>query len=365
MTERTPHGEAEREAAGATAPPAEHAWAAVTARSRAHDDAFVFAVTTTGIYCRPSCPARRPRREHVRFFGTPAQAEQEGFRPCRRCRPRSPFSTPAEEAAERARSYLEEHLDEQVTLEALGRTVGVSPAHLQRTFKRRYGCSPKVYQDARRMERFKEEVRGGRTVLEAAFEAGFGSSRSLYERAGPQLGMTPGAYRRGGEGERIRYTTFPSPLGRVLLAATDRGVCAASLGAEEAELVAELAREFPGARLERAETELAPWARAVAAHLEGTEPHPDVPLDLEGTAFQRRVWQALREIPYGETRSYADVAEAIGRPTAARAVARACATNRVALLVPCHRVVPQSGGEGGYRWDPARKRQLLALERGG
>lgn len=340
---------------------AEAAWAAVLARDGAADGAFVYAVATTGVYCRPSCPSRRPRRENVTFFADAAAAERAGFRACARCGP-SGAADRAGAAVRRAVVYLERHLDERVTLAALARRVGLSPFHLQRTFTRLVGLSPRAFQDARRLERFKVEVRAGAAVAEAGYAAGYGSSRGLHESARAGLGMTPSAYRRGGEGELIRFATAPAPLGRLLVARTARGACAVALGDADAALEAQLRAEFPRATLVRDPEPVAAWLAALARELAGGAP-ARVPLDLRGTAFQLRVWRALRAIPRGETRSYAEVAEAVGAPRAARAVARACATNRVAVLVPCHRVVRGGGEAGGYRWGAPRKRALLDAER--
>jgi AraC family transcriptional regulator, regulatory protein of adaptative response / methylated-DNA-[protein]-cysteine methyltransferase len=339
-------------------------WTAVLERDRRHDGSFVYAVRTTGIYCRPSCPSRRPRRESVEFFAEPAAAETAGYRACRRCHPRSAAGTPAEQALRRAVEHLDAHLDEPVTLARLAKEVGLSPFHLQRTFTERFGLSPRAYQDARRLERFRLRVQAGDSVSRATYDAGFNSSRSLYERAADGLGMTPGAYRRGGRGLEVRFTLVDSSLGRILVAATDLGVCAVALGGEDAALEAALRAEFPNAELRRDDDSLRSWADVVVRHAEGEHPGLAVPLDLQGTAFQMRVWQALRAIPAGETRTYAEVAAAIGQPSATRAVAGACARNKAALLVPCHRVVRTDGEPGGYRWGIERKRRLLEREGG-
>lgn len=342
----------------------EEAWTAVKGRDRRFDGLFVYAVETTGIYCRPSCPARRPRRAHVRFFPSPQKAEASGYRACRRCHPDDPQGTPAEQAVEQARAYLDAHLDEKVTLKMLAEEVEMSPHHLQRTFKRFIGLSPKAYQDARRLESFREHVDDAHDVLEAIYEAGFGSSRALYEQAENGLGMTPGTYRRGGEGVTIRFTTLESTFGVVLVAATGRGVCAVLLGDDAAALVAELEDEFPkAAAIRRDDEAVHPWAAPVIDYLDGVHAHPTVPLDVQGTDFQRRVWKALQAIPYGETRSYGEVAEQVGQPQAARAVAQACASNKVALVIPCHRVVRKDGTAGGFRWGTGRKQRLLEQER--
>ncbi|HEX7183059.1 MAG TPA: bifunctional DNA-binding transcriptional regulator/O6-methylguanine-DNA methyltransferase Ada [Thermoanaerobaculia bacterium] len=342
----------------------EAAWTAVLDRDAEADGRFVYAVSSTGVYCRPSCPSRRPRRESVTFFTEPNEAEQAGYRPCRRCRPRNAVAEPAR-TIQRACAYIEANLDEPVTLEALGREMGMSPYHLQRTFKRVTGVSPREYARARRMERFKERLQQGDDVTAATYEAGFGSGSRVYERSDARLGMTPATYRRGGRGMRIRFGIAPSPLGRLLVAVTDRGVCAVTLGDSDEELAAALRREYPQAFLERAGEEdegLRARIEEVVHHLEGTSPHLALPLDVQATAFQERVWKALQEIPYGETRSYGEVAAALGQPQAARAVAQACASNRVALAVPCHRVVRGDGDPGGYRWGAERKRRLLERE---
>jgi AraC family transcriptional regulator of adaptative response/methylated-DNA-[protein]-cysteine methyltransferase len=345
----------------ASSPGAEAAWKAVVTRDRSQDGAFVYAVRTTGVYCRPSCPSRRPRRENVTFHPTAEDAERAGYRACARC---GPGASPGrgEQAAERAARWLDAHPDARVTLAALARRAGVSPYHLQRTFRRIYGVSPREYLDARRLRGFKDAVRSGAPVAAATYAAGYGSSRGVYESVRSGLGMTPSAYRRGGRGERIRFGTLATALGRLLVGATERGVCAVSLADDDGTLERELRAEFPEAAIARDDRGVAAWLAAVARGIAGG-PAPDVPLDLRGTAFQLGVWRALRGIPYGETRSYQEVAAAAGRAGAARAVARACAANRVAVLVPCHRVVPAAGGAGGYRWGAERKRALLASER--
>lgn len=258
---------------------------------------------------------------------------------------------------------IEENLEEPVTLARLSAAVGVSPHHLQRTFKRLAGVTPRQYADARRMEALKTRLRQGQNVTRALYEAGYGSSSRLYERAPAKLGMTPATYRRGGRGMRISYTVVGSPLGRLLVARTERGLCSVNLGASNGPLETALRREFPQAGLRRDRNGLAQWVRAFLRHLEGRQPHLDLPLDVQGTAFQCRVWEELRHIPYGQTRSYGEVARALGRPEAARAVARACATNPVPLVVPCHRVVRGDGELGGYRLGLKRKRALLEKEK--
>ncbi len=310
-----------------------------------------------------------PRRENVRYFETPAEAEAAGFRACKRCRPAEERQSAAEISVERARTYLDEHLDENVTLERLSRVAYMSAYHLQRTFKRRIGLTPRQYVDARRAERLKLRLREGDTVSRATFEAGYGSASRVYEQVGAHLGMTPGAYREGGRGATISYATAETPLGRLLVAATERGLCAVTLGDDDASLEAALREEYPRASLEPAGPEVTAWVAAVVSYVEGASRDLAITLNVEGTRFQWQVWRALQQIPYGTTSSYGQVAEAIGRSRAARAVARACATNRVALVIPCHRAVRSDGetatagvrSESGGCWrrNPRRPRAPL------
>ena len=340
----------------------ERRWQAVVDRDRAADGRFWLGVATTGIYCRPSCAARRPRRENVRFFSRPEDAERAGFRPCRRCDPRRAGEPAPEAELVAAVRQLIEASEEVPTLERLARETGWSPYHLQRTFKRATGMSPRDYARAQRTERLKRRLRGGDDVTTALYAAGYGSSRALYEGASAQLGMTPSRYRRRGAGLRISYTLLPSPLGDVLLAGTESGLCAVRLGSAP-RLVAELRDEFRAAEVRRDDRPFAAHRAALRQWLDGGGAALDFPLAVDGTPFQWRVWAAIRDIPYGETRTYGEIARAIGRPGAARAVARACASNPVALVIPCHRVVRGDGEPGGYRWGAKRKKQLLAAER--
>lgn len=340
-------------------------WQSVLERDRSADGTFVFAVRSTGIYCRPSCPARRPERANVLFFALPEAAEQAGFRACRRCRPEEvKLRDPQADLVQQICRHIEANLDEPLTLEQLGAVQHLSPHHLQRTFKRLMGITPRQYADARRLERVKAELRQGENVTAALYESGYSSSSRLYERAPGQLGMTPAEYRQGGRGAQIRYTVTDSPLGRLLVAATDKGVCAVSLGNNDAQLEAALHKEYPAAEVDQDETGLLKESvTALLRYLEGERPNLDLPLDVQATAFQWRVWQALQQIPYGRTASYSEVARSLGRPKSARAVARACASNPVALVVPCHRVVREDGTLGGYRWGLERKRRLLEQEK--
>jgi AraC family transcriptional regulator of adaptative response/methylated-DNA-[protein]-cysteine methyltransferase len=336
-------------------------WQAVQSRDASADGQFFYAVRSTGIYCRPTCPSRRPNRDQVMFFRLPEAAEQAGFRACRRCHPHN--ITPKDPQVEligQACRYIAEHVERAPTLEEIGHAVGLSPHHLQRTFKRMMGITPRQYAEACRVDRLKSRLKQGDNVTTALYEAGYGSSSRLYEQAPARLGMTPATYRRGGLGARIGYTIAATRLGRLLVAATERGVCFVSLSDDDAELEAALASEYPAAEIVRDQgEELSEWIDAILNYINGEEPHLDLPLDIQATAFQWRVYEALRAIPYGSTRSYRAVAEALGQPTAARAVARACATNPVALVVPCHRVIGEDGGLRGYRWGVERKRALL------
>ena len=340
-------------------------WAAVLTRDRSRDGSFVTAVITTGIFCRPSCPARHPKRENVRFYDGPEAAERAGYRACLRCRPKEAAANPDAALVDCVRRHLEEHRDERVTLEALARVAGKSPFHLQRTFKRLTGVSPRQYAASLRLDRFKERLRGKESVTMALYEAGYGSSSRLYERSAERMGMTPASYRSGGLGAEIRFAVAETAIGNVLVGATERGVCSVKIGGTPSTLERDLRREFPAATIQPGGAPLQRWVQALTRHLEGASPDIDLPLDMKGTAFQWKVWEALRGIPYGETRTYREVACAIGAPKAARAVGHACATNPVAILVPCHRVVREGGGLGGYAYGLAVKKSLLESERKG
>lgn len=340
-------------------------WRIVLARDRRFDGAFVYAVRSTGVFCRPSCPSRRPRRSVVRFFPIPEAAQAAGFRACRRCRPTQiPSPDPAVALVRDVCRTIDAHPDAAADLATLGRRVGRSPHQLLRAFRRVLGVSPRAYRDARRLARLKSSLKERRHVSPAIYEAGYGSSSRVYERAAGALGMTPATYGRGGRGATIRYAVVHSPLGHLLVAATDKGVCRIGLGDAAAPLERDLRAEFPAATVTPDAGGLGDWVQAIVRHLEGREPHLDLPLDIRATAFQQRVWAALRKIPYGTTRSYQAVAKAIHQPRATRAVARACATNPVAIAIPCHRVVREDGALGGYRWGIERKRRLLQQEAG-
>lgn len=318
---------------------------------------------TTGIYCRPSCPARRPRPGRVIFFAGPELARAAGFRPCRRCRPDEAGDARAQ-MVRRVCRYLDAHWEEPLNLRTLAAATGASRHELLRTFKKVVGISPREYQDALRLRRVKSQLRAGGDITGALYEAGYGSSSRLYERADAHLGMTPAAYRKGGKGMKIGYTIVNCTLGRMLVGATDRGVSAVSFGDSDEKLVRALREEYPNAAIHPEPNGLKRWVAAIVRHLERSgSASLDLPLDIRGTAFQRRVWKELQKIPRGETRSYTDVARRIRRPRAARAVARACATNPVSVVVPCHRVVRSDGSLGGYRWGLERKARLLERER--
>jgi len=332
----------------------EDAWRQVLSRDPAAE--FFYAVTTTGVFCRPCCTSRRPRRENVEFYVSAEAARVAGFRPCQRCKPGTASSNPLQ----KIRAHIEANLDRAVPLKELGRVAGLSPFTVQRLFKRSLGVSPLQYQRALRAGKLRGALKQGDNVTDAIYEAGFGSSSRGYE--GAALGMTPAKFAQGGRGERIGYTTAQSPFGWLVVAATNRGLCWLALGATSAEAEASLREEFPLATLRR-DPSLASLVDAAVEFVGGrTDAGTELALDLRGTAFQLRVWQALREIPRGQTRSYSQLARELGDPNATRAVARACATNRVAIVVPCHRVVSVSGSMTGYRWGVERKRQLLEAE---
>jgi AraC family transcriptional regulator of adaptative response/methylated-DNA-[protein]-cysteine methyltransferase len=333
-------------------------WEAVLARDAGSDGAFVFAVTTTGIYCRPSCPAKRPLQRNVRLFRAPEGAEKAGFRPCRRCRPRDGEGGLAAIAA--VCRAIDAREGERVGLDALARSAGVSPGHLRRLFKQALGVTPRAFADARRLRALRARLRKGHMVTDSLYEVGYGSSSRLYEASPGRLGMTPGAYRKGGEGMRLSYGFGTSPLGRVLVATTERGIAAVSMGEKDEALLKDLEAEFPKAEIQKDKGAVARALELVLGRLGGGGARERLPLDIQATAFERAVWDALLKIPRGATRSYGEVAREVG--SGPRAVAKACARNRIAVLVPCHRVVGGDGELRGYRWGVARKRALLTAE---
>lgn len=339
-------------------------WEAVAGKDRRFDGQFVFAVSSTKVYCRPSCPSRRPRRENVTFFDVPDAAEKAGFRACLRCEPqRARVVDSRVELVQRVCRFLDATQTETVKLADLAADAGVSKFHLQRTFKRIMGISPRQYLTARRFGNFKTLVREGEPVTQALYNSGFNSSSRLYEHAPQELGMTPATYGRGGPGTNIRYTSVSSAFGRLLVAITERGVCAVRMGDTDAELEEDLRAEFPAAMVRRDDSALRETVNKILNHLMNKQPQLDLPLDIRSTAFQRQVWEKLRAIPYGQTVSYGEIAKQLGKPGAVRAVGRACATNPVALVIPCHRVVREDRSLGGYRWGLERKQKLLEHER--
>ncbi len=338
-------------------------WRAVVERDTSWDGAFVLGVGSTGIYCRPGCPARRPRPEVVSFFEAPETAERAGYRACKRCRPKERPQRLSEVArVRRACRLLQARPDGRFTTAQLAAVAGMQPRTLQRVFRRHVGLSPREFAHACRISHFKGLMRDGASVTEATYAAGYGSSSRVYEGSKASLGMSPGQYAKGGAGLTLRYGSADCDLGLVMIAATDLGVSAVYLGNDAAALKAELAREFPGAQLEEDSEGLSPWLQLVVRHLAGQAPAIELPLDVRATAFQRQVWRALQEIPRGEQRTYAQIAASLGKPKAARAVGQACARNPVSVVVPCHRAVRQDGGLGGYRWGVDRKQQLLDRE---
>jgi AraC family transcriptional regulator of adaptative response/methylated-DNA-[protein]-cysteine methyltransferase len=334
-------------------------WTLVLNRTLKADGDFVYAVKSTGVFCRPSCPSRRPRRDLVEFFDSPQQAQNAGYRACRRCLPLQ--QNPQMEKIEAACRYIEAHAENTLTLGQIAAHAGVSPFHFQRLFKRALGISPRQYQQAQRAAKFKQALQKEARITDAIYEAGYSSSSRAYENGSEQLGMTPTAFRRHGEGVKIQYTILRSQLGKLLIAATPRGICSVRFGETDRMLEEELRQEFSAAQISRDDRSLRSFAETVTQSLAGAVPAV-VPVDIQGTAFQQRVWNALRTIPRGQTRSYAEIAEQIGHPKAVRAVAKACASNPVAVVVPCHRVVQKSGRLAGYRWGVERKQALLRAE---
>lgn len=338
-------------------------WNAVQSRDIQWKGQFVYAVHSTGIFCSPGCSSRQPRRDQVSYFASPVEALTAGYRPCKRCQPdKAEVETPSLETVRLACEILDANPEHSPSLRELSAQLHVSPAHLHRLFTKTLGLTPRQYAANQRMQQFRSHVRSGESLTEAIYAAGFSSSSRLYENATGHLGMTPAKYQRGGEGAVITYTTVDTSLGRLLVAATVQGIC--SVGFCEDTLAAEdiLRKEYPHAQIKQDRYGLQVWTSAFVRYLEGEQQQLDLPLDVRATAFQLRVWQELRKIPYGQTRSYAQVAQSIGQPSATRAVARACATNPAALIIPCHRVVRSDHTPGGYRWGLERKQVLLDRE---
>ena len=341
----------------------EEKWRAVVGRDMDMNGIFVFAVRSTGIYCHPSCPAKHSGRAQVQFFSSPEEAERSGFRPCRRCKPNENASTPQRVMVDQVRAFIEKNLDKKLTLSILSSQAGVSPYHLQRTFKRIVGVSPRKYVEALRLVKMRQSLLNGETVSRAIYRAGFSSRSRFYEAGSHKFGMTAGALRRGGEGTRISYTIVSSPLGRLLVGATEFGICAVCIGDSDVVVEQALSEQYPSAEVQRDDASLREWVTDIVRYLNGRKIELNVPLDIHGTAFQSRVWKEIRSVPYGSTTTYSRIADAMGRPEAVRAVARACATNPVALIIPCHRVIGVDGKMHGYRWGTQRKQHLLLLER--
>ncbi len=336
-------------------------WKAVTTNDARFDGVFYLGVKTTGIYCRPSCRARTPKRENAAFFATWVDAESSGLRACMRCKPKSvKTADPQVEKILTVCKLLES--DDLYSLEDLSEEVGLSPYHLQRSFKSIIGVSPKKYSEAKRMERFKSELREGGDVAAAMYDAGFGSSSRLYEKAAERMGMTPSAYKKGGQGVTINYSITDSELGRILVARTIKGLCNVAFADDDASLEANLRKEYPNAEVVKDAKVLKSFVDEILKHLSGEKKRLDIPIDIQATAFQMKVWDLLRKIPYGETVTYSQIAERLGDRNKVRAVAQACANNRVAVVIPCHRVVGKDGRMTGYRWGVKRKSKLLQKE---
>lgn len=340
----------------------EDRWAAVVRRERNADRAFYYIVVTTGVYCRPGCPARLPRRENVRFCATREDAERAGFRPCKRCRPNEPGLDEQYAAAVAKACLLIDTAEDAPNLEALAEAAGMSRFHFHRVFKTVTGVTPKAYVAARRAERVRDGLARGTTVTDAIYAAGFNSNGCFYANSSAVLGMTPSRFRSGGAGVSIRFAVGECTLGSILVAASDKGVCAILLGDGPARLVDELQDRFPKAELIGGDRDFERWVAAVVGFVEAPAIGLALPLHVRGTAFQHRVWEALCKIPAGSTATYSGIAERIGAPRAGRAVARACASNTLAVAIPCHRVVRSDGALSGYRWGVERKRALLARE---
>ncbi len=345
-------------------------WQAVQARDARLDGTFFYGVLTTGVFCRPGCPGRTPNRENVRFYATPSDAERDGLRACLRCRPLA--LTGMDPWADRIAAlcrYIERHADAPLTLADLSREAGLSPYHLQRSFRAILGVTPKQYLDNHRIAEFKASLRKpDADVTASIYDAGYGSASRVYEKADTSLGMTPMEYRSGGRGLQITYATAETPVGEMMVGATDRGLCFLQFGADAPGLRDALAAEYPNATLVPMATpapqEFQTWIDALNRHLEGHEPDLRLPVHVRATAFQLKVWRYLQSIRHGTVQSYSEVACGIGQPKAARAVASACAANTVALAIPCHRVIRGTGHLGGYRWGLERKRVLIDRERG-
>jgi AraC family transcriptional regulator, regulatory protein of adaptative response / methylated-DNA-[protein]-cysteine methyltransferase len=346
----------------------EHCWLALQNHDATQDGRFFYGVITTGVYCRPSCPSRRPLVKNVRFYETTVEAERDGLRPCLRCRPTSDSKVNrSPERVGQVCRYVESHSGERLKIDELAALVGTNRFHLQRVFKFTMGVTPKQYLDAVRLKQLKKGLKEAGDVAAAVYGAGYGSSSRVYEKADNRLGMTPNQYRQGGRGVKITHATITSPLGLIMIGATDRGLCFLQFGESRSGLLKMIENEYPEASISAMpkpyHADFQKWVDVLNAYLAGTETHLHLPVDIRATAFQTRVWKYLQSIPYGEVHSYQEVADGIGQPRAVRAVANACSRNRVALVIPCHRVIRSTGELGGYRWGLARKRVLIDKER--
>lgn len=337
-------------------------WSAVEKRDPRADGQFFYGVVTTGIFCRPTCPSRRAHRANVRFFDSCAEAEQAGFRACLRCDPKGTSQSTREAESIARVCRLIASAEEIPDLDTLAASAGLSRFHFHRLFKKILGVTPRQYAVAHRAGRIRSGLQKNSSVTAAIYDAGFGSSSRFYENSTQTLGMTPTAFRSGGENQSIRYSIAPSPLGQLLVAGTEKGICSVILGDNTENVEEELRTFFPNATITKADDDFRDAIKTLIRHLDDPAQPAELPLDIRGTAFQQKVWQALREIPTGETASYSEIARRIGNPAAVRAVARACATNRIAIVVPCHRVIGLKGALTGYRWGVARKSQLLQKE---
>lgn len=337
-------------------------WQAVQRKEAKFEGLFFTCVKTTKIFCKPTCTARLPKRENVEFVRTWEEAETKGFRACLRCQPKLEIViNPQVETVLQACELIE--TEENISLESLAEELKISPYHLQRTFKEIIGVSPKKYAENLRLAKFKSEIKQGSDVVTAMYESGYGSSSRLYENITDKLGMTPKTYQKGGKGMKIEYTITDCELGKMLVARTEKGVCAVTFGDDETDLIEKLMSEYSNAEISKNETNLKEYVEAILQNLSGNNKRIVLPIDVQATAFQMQVWDALRKIPYGETLSYKQVAESLGNPKAVRAVARACATNKVAVVIPCHRVVGSDGNLSGYRWGIERKQKLIETEK--
>ena len=345
-----------------TAVEADPRWARVLARDRSADGQFWYSVATTGVYCRPSCPSRTANPRNVGLHGSLAEAKATGFRPCKRCKPDGPSADVENAAVVASACRLIEESEDVPSLKGLAQAANLSTSHFHRLFKRVTGLTPKDYAEAHQASRVREKLARGHSVTEAMYDAGFNSSGRFYEKSTTMLGMTPTQYRAGGENEDIRFAVGQSSLGAILVASSDKGVASILIGDDPDDLVRDLQDRFPKARLVGGDKDYELLVVRVVAFVERPQIGLNLPLDVRGTAFQRRVWQALQDIPIGQTSSYSDIARRIGEPNAARAVARACAANNIAVAIPCHRVVRNDGASSGYAWGVERKRELVACE---